>query len=363
MTFLCLTLIYSRFILAQNASPIPLPSPTENQGYTRAEGILEGAINGSDLVVQSFNKDWEDLASGNSAVYVAVVKISLLIAIILISFWSLGWYQELISYGFSTKFINELLYPMIVVLMLGINNGALLADTSLLFRGTFNYLNQQVLGITRNGVRLGEAIRGVNMNQAFSISFKEKYKECDKLKEYRRDDTGKVTAPRLDCQTSVLRDAEQQVDEYRNKYKLPFLPNSANPLDWLGESFNSAVQATIWIIFSGLESAFQFVLQASFILNAYIGPIFLVLSLLPIGSKPIYAWLSGWLALGLTLISYSILVGIAASSVVNSPSNNPLFFQLVEAILSPILALVIGVGGGMALFTGFTSAVRLLFQI
>lgn len=335
-----------------------LPPPTTNQGTTDASTIVEGAMNGSKLVVDSFNKDWQDLASGNSPVYTAIVKISLLIATISVALLSIGLYEEIANYGLSTKVINELVYPTIVVLMLAINNGALLTSTSLLFRETSNYLNQQILGVTRNGIRLSEAIREVNMDQAFAAAIGEKLKECSN-KSLTTNQQGQ-NARRL-CQENVLSDAEKQARDYRDKYQLPGAPNTLNPLKIGEEIVNSAVQALSWIIFSGLEAAFQFGLQMSFMLNAYVGPIFLVLSLLPLGTKPIYAWLSGWLALALTLISYSIIVGIAATAVVNAPNTNPLFFQLVEAILSPILALAIGIGGGMSLFSGFVSSAKLLF--
>lgn len=69
-------------------------------------------------------------------------------------------------------------------------------------------------------------------------------------------------------------------------------------------------------------------------------------------------WLSGWLGLTLVLISYSITVGIIASAIVSKPSSNPLLLQLLQAIFSPLLAVAIGTGGGMAVFSAFTSGVK-----
>ncbi|MHC5826076.1 MAG: hypothetical protein ACYT04_62045 [Nostoc sp.] len=99
-------------------------------------------------------------------------------------------------------------------------------------------------------------------------------------------------------------------------------------------------------------------MQLSFLLVAYVAPIFLVLSLLPFESKPLYAWLSGWLGLTLILISYSIIVGIVASAIVDKPSSNLLLMQLIQAIFSPLLAVAIGTGGGMSVFTAFTSGIK-----
>jgi hypothetical protein len=346
------------FVLAQASGQ----QTGQDVGTSDADMIVEGAINGSRMVVSTFNQDWQDFANGNSAVYKAVVSISLLSAVILISFWSVGWYSEMANYGFSTNVVNEMIYPLIVALMLGINNGALLADTSLMFRSISNSLNDKVLDITRNGVTLREAIRTTNMDQAFSLAVKTQLAECEKKPVSAVDNQKNETHPREECIRQKTASAKKAADTYRQKNGLSSSQNTWNPLDIAGETVNSIVQGLSYVIFSGLEAAFQYAIQVSFLLNAYIGPIFLVLSLLPVGAKPIYAWISGWLALGLVLISYSIIVGIAASSIVNAPSNNPLFLQLVEAIFSPLLAVAIGTGGGMALFSSFTSATKLAFR-
>jgi hypothetical protein len=102
----------------------------------------------------------------------------------------------------------------------------------------------------------------------------------------------------------------------------------------------------------------MYILQLSFLLVVYVAPIFLVLSLLPFGAKPIYGWLSGWLGLTLVLISYSIIVGIVAGSIVNQPSSNHLQMQLLQAIFSPILAVAIGTGGAMSVFKALTSGLN-----
>ncbi|MHC5722960.1 MAG: hypothetical protein ACYTXY_02190, partial [Nostoc sp.] len=181
--------------------------------------------------------------------------------------------------------------------------------------------------------------------------------ECEKLADVAIDPNGNKTTPRQDCQDKLSQDIQAKASEYKQKKRIQG-QNNWNPLDVAGGAVNTIVQGLSYIIFSGLSAAFQFLVQFSFLLTAYVAPIFLVLSMLPIGAKPIFAWLSGWLALTLILMSYSIIVGVAASSIVNSPSNNPLLLQLIEAIFSPILAIAIGTGGGMALFSGFTSAAR-----
>ncbi|MBD2438848.1 hypothetical protein [Nostoc sp. FACHB-110] len=329
-------------------------------GDTNAEDIVDGAINGSRMVVSAFNQDWVDLATGQSEVYKAVVNVAALIGVVLVSFWSISWYSRLAQEGLNNEILNEMIYPLIVCLMLTINNGDLLANTSLMFRNVAINLNDRVLSITRNGITLRDAIRTTNMDQAFALSVQAQLQECEKKPTNGRNAEGEPINPREICQKEKTDQIKEQAQKYKEKYGLSSYSNSWNPKEIAGQFVNSAVQTLSWLIFSGLQAGFQYVVQIAFLMNAYIAPIFLVLSLLPMGAKPIYAWMAGWLALTLILMSYSIVCGIAASAIVNASNSNPLFLQLVQAILSPILAVAIGAGGGMATFSGFSSSGRLI---
>ncbi|MBC1237342.1 MULTISPECIES: hypothetical protein [Nostoc] len=341
------------FILAQASGQ----QPGENSGVTISGEIIEAAMNGSDLMVKSFEKDWQDFAAGQSPIYLAIVSISMLAAVVLVSFWSLGWYAQFSEEGFSSSVVNEMIFPLIVILMLS-NNGMMLAGSTLAMRNVTVNLNRSILSITRNGVTLKDAIRITNIDQSFVLVTQTALAQCDKLPSSKTDEQQKIIKPRQKCIDEVTNQAKIEAQKIRQKKGLGSGTGSWNPLDIGGELINNVVQGLSFIIFSGLSAGFQYIVQLSFLLTAYVAPIFLVLSLLPVGAKPIYAWLSGWLALTLVLISYSIIVGLAASAIVNVPSTNPLLTQLIQAIFSPLLALAIGAGGGMAVFTAFTSGVK-----
>ncbi|QFS49741.1 hypothetical protein [Nostoc sphaeroides] len=68
--------------------------PGQNTGTTNSGEIVDGAIDGADLIVKSFANDWAELASGTSSIYTAVVAVSMLVAVVLVSFASLGWYRK-----------------------------------------------------------------------------------------------------------------------------------------------------------------------------------------------------------------------------------------------------------------------------
>lgn len=331
--------------------------PRQNTGVTISGEIVDGAINGADIIYKSFENDWAELASGRSSIYTAVVAVSMLVAVVLVSFASLGWYRKFAESGFSCDFVSEMVFPLLVILMLT-NNGYLLANTIIAFKDVSANLNRSILSITRNGVKLKDAIRNVNADQSFVLATQTALAKCEKLKDSEIDGKGNTTSPRQTCIKKITEKAQLEAQLARKKKGLGSGSGSWNPLDIGGELVNNAVQGFVYVILSGLSAGFQYIVQLSFLLIAYVAPIFLAMSLLPFESKPLYAWLSGWLGLTLVLISYSIIVGIVASAIVDKPSSNPLLMQLIQAIFSPLLAVAIGTGGGMSVFTAFTSGIK-----
>ncbi|MBD6620622.1 hypothetical protein FNW02_33850 [Komarekiella sp. 'clone 1'] len=329
--------------------------PGENTGTTIAPEILESVNKGSEMMINSFKQDWSSFANGQAPVYTAVVATSTMVAVVLISWWGLGWYSKFSEEGFSPDVISETIYPLLVILMLT-NNGAMLASTCLALRNTTVTLNRSILSITKNGVTMKDAIRMVNSDQSFVLATQTMLAECDKLAGIKKDENGNIINKKEQCKKEAIELSRQEAIKAREAKKLGSGSGSWNPWDIGAETINNVVQGVVFIILNGMEAAFQYILQLSFLLTAYVSPIFLVLSLLPVSSKAIYAWLSGWLALTLILISYSIIVGIAASAIVDAPSTNPLLHQLIQAIFSPLLALAIGTGGGLSVFSAITGS-------
>ncbi|MBE9210532.1 hypothetical protein IQ244_29325 [Nostoc sp. LEGE 06077] len=168
------------FILAQSSGQ----QPGHNTGVTAAREIVEGAENGSELIVNAFKQDWLDFAAGQSPVYLAVVSVSMLIAVVLVAFWSLGWYRQISDQGFSSNVVSEMVFPLLVILLLS-NNGAMLANSTLALRNVTVNLNSTVLSITKNGVTLNvegaEGIEGgLGQPKPVSLAVSDKDKQTKK---------------------------------------------------------------------------------------------------------------------------------------------------------------------------------------
>ncbi|MHC5863570.1 MAG: hypothetical protein ACYTXK_42645, partial [Nostoc sp.] len=89
------------------------------------------------------------------------------------------------------------------------------------------------------------------------------------------DKDGNQITPKKDCKNKVAQEIDTQASEYKQKKRIQG-QNNWNPLDVAGGAVNTIVQGLSYIIFSGLSAAFQFLVQFSFLLTAYVAPIFLV---------------------------------------------------------------------------------------
>jgi len=208
--------------------------PGENSGVTISGEIIEAAMNGSDLMVKSFEKDWQDFAAGQSPIYLAIVSISMLAAVVLVSFWSLGWYAQFSEEGFSSGVVNEMIFPLIVILMLS-NNGMMLAGSTLAMRNITVNLNRSILSITRNGVTLKDAIRITNIDQSFVLVTQTALAQCDKLPSSKTDEQQEIIKPRQKCIEEVTNQAKIEAQKIRQKKGLGSGTGSWNPLDIGGE--------------------------------------------------------------------------------------------------------------------------------
>ena len=79
-------------------------------------------------------------------------------------------------------------------------------------------------------------------------------------------------------------------------------------------------------------------------------------SLLPIGAKPLYAWMTGFWSLGMAKLSLNIITGLAATAIAASAQLDTLSIAITLGLLAPILALALSAGGGMAIFSAILSA-------
>jgi hypothetical protein len=86
------------------------------------------------------------------------------------------------------------------------------------------------------------------------------------------------------------------------------------------------------------------------LVTALVGPVFLALSLFPVGTKPLLTWGVSFLTLGFCKICFSLISGLSSLAMVLSGPNNVdmLVTSIVLGLLAPVLAVSVASGSGLA---------------
>ena len=251
----------------------------------------------------------------------------------------------------------SVIYPLVIALFLG-SNGYLLSQTVLIIRNIGHQQVVNVLDIQLADTTFKSAISNVTLTQNVKTQVSTIYAECQ----------GKTGKPLTDCLQEkrpiieeILETAEQQNNaplEQARQAVAELKDFVQNP----GTVFNASISLILVTFLYALQWAFVNILEAALMMTATFAPIALGLSLLPLGSKPIWAWASGFISLFGVQLGYNIVVGLAATVIVSAgaQSVSDLAFLAFISIFAPALALLIAGGGGIALYTGINSRVPAL---
>ncbi|MGB7378343.1 MAG: hypothetical protein WA959_17505 [Rivularia sp. (in: cyanobacteria)] len=349
-------------------SPIPplphSPSPpllAQADNYSdSAVGIslVRSSIQLSQQTVESWNKVWGDVVNPSGALWAGLCNLGTTLAalsIIILAIKMAADYQE--KRFLWSELAASVIYPLVIALFLG-SNGYLLSQTVLIIRNIGHQQVVSVLDIQLADTTFKSAISNVTLTQNVKTQVSTIYAECQ----------GKTGKPLTDCLQEkrpiveqILETAEQQNNaplEQARQAVAELKDFVQNP----GTVFNASISLILVTFLYALQWAFVNILEAALMMTATFAPIALGLSLLPLGSKPIWAWASGFVSLFGVQLGYNIVVGLAATVIVSAgaQSVSDLAFLAFISIFAPALALLIAGGGGIALYTGINSRVPAL---
>ncbi len=139
---------------------------------------------------------------------------------------------------------------------------------------------------------------------------------------------------------------------------------------WFGRlfgGFGATFQATsnsfgMPIFFLSMGYAFYWVLELIALLTALTNPLFLGMSLYSFRHEPFVRSLSMFLGVWLARFSYAIIIGFTGLLMSNPDLTAPvLLFPLIAGFFGPILALIMGAGGGLGMLSVFSGAALFSF--
>ena len=328
-------------------------------------GIIE-ALNSGALsarsIAESWDQQWLDLLQNNASqnLYGSLTRLGTFFAVGTLLFFMVQWLRDAI-YSELSRPLSSLIWPFIVIVLLAnIGNGTTLSNLTLSMRDFLNGINQQVVTIADADQSYQQAL---NMSVAEEVagSF---LRPCQSLSgTLRRQCFQKATE-----QTTIL------WQEYRNLYGdqiwITRLETKVNqiadtPRAISDTAFNvllgSTVQTTIKNFLVSLQSAFQNLIEATMLLVAALGPLAVGGSLLPVAGKPIFAWITGFLSMGIAKISFNLIVVLTANAIIDGPAQDAtadpdlMWFLIFLGILAPILSLALAAAGGFAVFNAVSN--------
>ena len=329
---------------------------------TGVDEIIGDGATTARSIAESWEEQWLNLLQNNTDenLYGALTNLGVFFAVGTLLFFMMQWLKDTIYSEYSRP-ISSLIWPFIVVILLTNNgNGTILSSLTLGVRNYINNINQQI-------VRIGDADQ--SYQQALSMSVAEEV-----VASFLRPCQSLSGEQRTQCFVKATEKTDTLWREYRDLYgNRPWIIRleervnqiTLNPNNVSEFAFNSllgsTIQPSIKNFLISLQSAFQNLIEVTMLLIAALGPLAVGGSLLPVAGKPIFAWITGFLAMGIAKISFNIIAILTSSVIVNGTSSNLntdpdlMWFMIFLGILAPILSLLIAASGGFAVFNAISN--------
>jgi hypothetical protein len=90
-----------------------------------------------------------------------------------------------------------------------------------------------------------------------------------------------------------------------------------------------------------LRKAFMYLSEIFMLVLALVAPIFVGLSMFPVGTKPLISWATLFLAAGFCKICYTLVAGLSAVAMVLTENTDMSIFGIIVGGLAPILSVTI----------------------
>lgn len=324
-----LQLLKYELMLAQTQTP--------NPGQAASTITKDGAA-ASEAIAQTMEKLWDDVLGGG--LYSAIASLGVFFAVGTLLIFIVQWTREIVD-GDNSKAFSEMIWPIVVIVLLA-NNAQPLAIATKGLRAIINQTNNTLLTTTSASIQLQEAYQQVMLKTGNADVIQALIVQCDAIADPKQ-------------QAECLQKASGQAQEIQTQ-----TDNRPGWMKGIGELFNTNIfQLTLrgWLLAFGI--AFQWIVEVSMLLTALLGPLAVGGSLLPVGQKAIFAWLTGFFSVGMIKLCFNIISGLVATMVLNADNNDPMIFAFAIGILAPILSVVLAAGGGMAIFRSFSSVASL----
>lgn len=337
---------------------------------TGASGILQNGLDVSSGVAQTWDKQW--LTIFQSQLYYTIVSLAGGFAAATLLFFMLNFFNRVMLQEDYAAALQSMALAMVIVVLLA-NNAYVLSRGTMALRGIIHNVSEKVLSQTLLEVSLQDAIQASVDKGTVATEISALLSQCQ----------GMVGEKQVDCLKAANEQSNAIIQDYQSKHPqskaLEIFKGLANAqtggmfgvfekgADAWGSVFssgdNAAFQAAgaasgmlgaisqsiIQTLLYAFQWAFANILEIALLLTGLMGPI-AVAGAFMFDGKSLWAWLTGFFAIGMAQVCYNIIVGLAAVVVVNADVTDTLGFLVIISILAPALALGLASGGGLVVF-------------
>jgi hypothetical protein len=332
----------------------------------QASDFAANAIAASQAIHAAVENLWTSVQEGGT--YQGLSELGAQLAIATMVFFIFAWYKRhLEEKTFSWEPVTDFIWPVVVIFLLvsspGNPDGAPLWALTTGIRNAINNADQIVLSSVSSTANLATSRAEAGKNIAFEAFIKGVATQCNGKAtpeerktcwDDRRDDVRELAAG---GESNPWQDGLMSL--FEGAYNVATNPSEA-VMDGLLASanlFENAFASVIKGIVLAFGMAFSYLLELALLLTAMLGPIAVGMSLLPVPTKPILAWLASMCSIGIAKISFDIITGLMSDVMLNAPPTDAMAFIIFTGVLSPILALALAGGGGLAVFSGLATGV------
>jgi hypothetical protein len=353
-----------------------LPNPSGSSTVDSIVSIFTNKFNVEpDSVPGALDKLWDIAMDGS--MYQIVCRLGLFIAVVAVGFWCVKFYKTLDEGGLRPA-INDLVFPILLVVLLS-NGGGNMKNLTNFTRDAMNGFNRSINTVIDSEVSLTAArkvlgfadvstsIIDANVAACHSITELDKLSECLRYKEIAANYQINLAAGRFfdisPVKTGNSADWQAQVTKWREHIK-DYSKNSFNLSNVIKVSSTGKETDITKIsrfedteelrrIILSFRGSFLYIIEVMMLITGLIGPIFVALSMFPVGTKPMIAWGTSFLSLGFCKICFSLISGLSSLAMVYSDPGNVdmLVAAIVLGLLAPILAFSIASGTGLSALT------------
>ena len=324
---------------------------------------------------KAFAKMWAYALDSN--MYKLTAGLGILASVCGVGYWSIKFYKAL-QEGTMLPVVNEIIYPLLIVLFLA-NGGANMRAATLFSRDVINNINTSIYRVVDLDLDYQTAMKvllvsneqravmdyltntcAANVNQGVLADCIARMRTIDNFLLTRSASSfGNSSNPEIQKQIQAFRTYNA---ELRTKAEAnlrvnapgkvasavngsPVINSANNEVNVFSINSSNYLDAQTYFapMILGLGKAFLYLLEITMMVTGLVGPIFLGLSMFPVGTKPLVAWGTLFLGTGFCKICYSLVTGLMATAMVlaGPESADMMILAIVLGVLSPILSVTI----------------------